>query len=417
MELRIELSFVLFKTDTDQIFGLCFSEESSAQEMGSYLIQMASLSVADQLTKSEGLAFRSNSAPYFSQTNAPASLSFETVRPLELSTTHSSSEQGQMDSDSSKTRGMGARHPSGTPVKKTEKNKQNVQLSRQKLYQPMSNSYLSIAPVTSTSIEQVFSIPHTAPTLSQSIYGSEKEVPFLQPVQSNPTVSTSVLVSPGSFSSKVTGNGPSGDALASAGNMGTLQSLFSSIELKTPAIHVPAGAFSLAEVENKLQTDQLSLSGQVIPSPSHLPQSRSGLVLMQPSVYAAASTPINPQDTVLNEVLVTSNEEEKQSLVSGSADKSGFHFKNLAPQLPDHKSSVFPSIPPLMLSAGMKASPMRGVLKEKEPLQDNKNVKTEVSPLTKAELQKALLHLIEHDDEFLSCIHSVYMQTHSQNIS
>ena len=63
-------------------------------------------------------------------------------------------------------------------------------------------------------------------------------------------------------------------------------------------------------------------------------------------------------------------------------------------------------------------------------------MKTEVPPLTKAELQKALLHLIEviisisygyflyvcfcsfqHDDNFLSCIHSAYMQTRSQNLS
>ncbi|KAL5457519.1 hypothetical protein EMCRGX_G034785 [Ephydatia muelleri] len=50
-------------------------------------------------------------------------------------------------------------------------------------------------------------------------------------------------------------------------------------------------------------------------------------------------------------------------------------------------------------------------------LQDNKNVKMEVPPLTKAELQKTLLHLIEHDDDFLSYVHSAYMQTHSRNIS
>ena len=63
----------------------------------------------------------------------------------------------------------------------------------------------------------------------------------------------------------------------------------------------------------------------------------------------------------------------------------------------------------------------------------------EVPPLTKAELQKTLLHLIEvifsrlfivsslyddydicsfqHDDDFLSYVHSAYMQTHSRNIS
>lgn len=299
-------------------------------------------------------------------------MNYETVRPLELPTTHSSFALGQVDSDSTKARSMSARHSSGTPVKKT---KQNVQLLKPKPHQPMSDSSLITIPVTSASIQQVFSIPYTAPTLSQSSLGlSEKGVSFLQPVQSNPTVSTSSLVSPGSFVSKVTGNGSKGgeDALAlSSGSMGGLQSLFSSIELKTAAVHVPAGAFSLAEVEDKLQTDQLSFSGQVVPSPISVPQYRNGQVLMQPSVYAAVLSPIGAQDTFKNDVPVASNK-ETQSFVLSSADQSGFHFKDIAPRLPDHKSSIFPSIPPLMLSAGMKASPMRGVQNDKEPPQDNK---------------------------------------------
>ena len=120
----------------------------------------------------------------------------------------------------------------------------------------MSDSSLVTVPATSTSIQQVFSIPHTAPTLSQSSLGlSEKGVSC----QSHPTVSTCCLVSPESFSSKVkvTGNGSCGDALATAGSVNNIlqQSLFSSIEPKPVAAQVPAGAFSLAEVENKLRTE------------------------------------------------------------------------------------------------------------------------------------------------------------------
>jgi len=91
---------------------------------------------------------------------------------------------------------------------------------------------------------------------------------------------------------------------------------------------------------------------------------------MQPSVYAS---PIGTQDTLQNEAPVTNNK-DTLSFVSSSADKSGFHIKDLAPRPSDHKSSICPSIPPLMLSAGMKASPLREIQKEKEPLQlqDNK---------------------------------------------
>ena len=149
-------------------------------------------------------------------------MNFEPVVPIELSTAH-------MNLDSNKTKGVGAgaRRSSGTLVKRTEKSKQNVQLLKEKPHQSMSDSSLVTVPATSTSIQQVFSIPHTAPTLSQSSLGlSEKGVSC----QSHPTVSTCCLVSPESFSSKVkvTGNGSCGDALATVGSVNNiLQSLFS----------------------------------------------------------------------------------------------------------------------------------------------------------------------------------------------
>ena len=58
---------------------------------------------------------------------------------------------------------------------------------------------------------------------------------------------------------------------------------------------------------------------------------------MQPSVYAS---PIGTQDTLQNEAPVTNNK-DTLSFVSSSADKSGFHIKDLAPRPSDHKSSIF----------------------------------------------------------------------------
>ena len=191
-----------------------------------------------------------------------------------------------------------------------------------------------------------------------------------------PPVLTNILVSPNGFTGKIA---DSKAAPAAVGGADPLQSLFSSIELETSAAHIPAGAFSLADIEKKLQTDisgQQSFDSQATPSlgaAGGIKQCRSGQVLMQPSVYAASSLPSVPTDAREDSDLLMTSHKEIQPTILSSTNKSGLQ-KDSALRLPDHRTSIFPSIPPLMLSAGMKAAPLKEAQKEEQepPLQQHK---------------------------------------------
>lgn len=389
LEARVQSTFLLYKTEDGKIFGLCFTDEGLCKKVCQTLKCLSS--------SSAGLPTRTSSAPHF--TSKPDS-SFQIPKP-----SRSSPVPEETDSDpiqfsasgyshsnhkklASKLRSSSGRHNS-EPSSPTPNNSRQ----RQKEYSKRAASPLSHLTTNSQNGHSLSSqLNHTPPSArgcSSALDSSNvmKKL-FESPLPLRDAVPTSVK-----------------SVLFSSGASTEATPLSNGVHVPV----TPIRPLSLEEVEGKITAEAFKASS-----------SQNGRrTLLQPSVFSQ-SDPMLPSSATNH---------------SNAAQVSAVPVSVQPPTpLAGPPASSFPPIPPLIHSPGMRAPPQR--VADATPVAATSGVgsTSPVNPtvnhssscdkpvlssseedtpsaecgLSKAQLQQAMLYLIQNDSDFVERLHQAY---------